>query len=110
MNTSTNLNELAFAIHDMAVKKGWYDTPRSFPELVALCHSELSEALEAYRNDEPEVHFHDDKPEGQHVELIDCLIRILDVLAYQHCDVDHVLQCKMAYNETRPYRHGGKRA
>ena len=36
------------------------------------------------------------------------IIRILDYLAEQDVDVDSVIQEKMKYNETRPYRHGGK--
>lgn len=67
------------------------------------------EALEAYRNHEPSVHIStDSKPEGMVVELIDCIIGILDYLAYTGIDVDSVLRIKMNYNETRPYRHGEK--
>lgn len=40
------LNEWARDIHQNAVAHGWWDEPRSFGDIVALCHSELSEALE----------------------------------------------------------------
>ena len=43
------LNRLAADIHRNAVEHGWWEGERSFGEIVALCHSELSEALEEYR-------------------------------------------------------------
>ncbi len=102
------LNELAHEINENSKLHGWWDKERSFGDIISLCHSELSEALEAYRNHEPAMHIVDSKPEGTAVELIDCIIRILDYLAYASIDVDNVLRTKMEYNETRPYRHGGK--
>ena len=38
-------NELAWEIHENAMAHGWWEENRTFPEIVALCHSELSEAL-----------------------------------------------------------------
>ena len=38
-------NELRDEVHENAVKHGWWDEERSFGEIIALCHSELSEAL-----------------------------------------------------------------
>lgn len=111
------LNELAKEIHALAVEKGWYDTERGFPELIALMHSELSEALEAYRDgDDPSQRriyctvIPEDKPEGIPAELADCIIRILDACGYYGIDIDMALKAKMAHNRTRPYRHGDKRA
>ena len=102
------LNELAHKINKTAQLHGWWDKERSFGEIIALCHSELSEALEAFRNHEPPIHIADGKPEGVAVEMIDCIIRILDWCSQTGIDVDSVLRQKMEYNETRPYRHGGK--
>ena len=124
------LNELAKEIHANAVAHGWWDEKRSFGDIVALCHSELSEALEEYRNERPLAYVYQDrgddssdpvemvtnpdvwqlkrKPEGIAVEMIDCIIRILDWCGKEGVDVDKLLAAKHQYNRTRPYRHGGK--
>lgn len=104
------LNDLAKEIYENAKSHGWWDKKRSFGDIVALCHSELSEALEEYRNGKPMIYYNQDtKPEGIAVELIDCVIRIFDYLGHEKIDIDKVLQIKHEFNKSRPYRHGGKR-
>ena len=42
------INEFAAEVHKNAVDHGWWEGERTFPEIVALIHSEVSEALEEY--------------------------------------------------------------
>lgn len=101
-----NINEFEKEIHQNAVKHGWWDEERSFAEIVALCHSELSEALEEDRAGKPMIYIQDGKPEGKAVEMADCIIRILDWMGKANIDAEDVIATKHAYNETRPYKHG----
>lgn len=48
------------------------------------------------------------KPEGIPSELADIIIRVLDVCGFHGIDIAAAIADKMAFNETRQYRHGGK--
>lgn len=103
------LNELSKEIHKNAVAHGWWDSERSFGEIIALIHSEASEALEEYRNRKSLYYKGEDgKPEGIAVEMIDVIIRVLDYLGKKEVDVEKILKEKHEYNKKRPYKHGNK--
>lgn len=97
-------------VHQTAKSKGWHETQRSLPELVALLHSEVSEVLEAYRDGwkPAEIDLVNGKPEGIPVELADVLIRLLDMCAELGVPLEKALRMKIEYNKGRPHRHGGK--
>ena len=122
------INELTKEIHDNAKNHGWWDEPRSFAEVMALCVSELAEALEEDRAGKPMVYckehdedvcgdclecregcaFNGDKPEGVATEMADCIIRILDWAGYAGVDMEQVILMKHEFNKGRPYKHGKK--
>ncbi len=102
------LNEIADSIHETVRSKGFWDheyvgdiaNPSIIPEKLALITSEVSEALEAFR---------DKNYDEFNEELIDILIRTLDLAAAYNIDVDTILATKMAKNQKRPFMHGRAR-
>jgi NTP pyrophosphatase (non-canonical NTP hydrolase) len=102
-----SISELVYLAHDTAVEKGWWENPRSDGECIALMHSELSEALEALREDIMSDHIPDFK--GVEEELADVLIRVFDFAGARGLNLGAALEAKMEFNRTRPHRHGGKK-
>lgn len=102
---------LAASIYQNAREKGfWPDVPRigDIPEKIALMHSELSEALEEYRNHRPSnsIYWKDGKPEGIPIEMADLIIRALDFCKGYNIDIEEAIRIKMEYNAGRPHKHG----
>lgn len=117
-------------VHRTAVDKGWHERPACrikaeaglepvdvdhdrVAALIALIHSEASEALEEVRTGKFKMYTvkdkdGNDKPEGVEVELADIIIRCLDTAGALGLNIEAAMRAKVAYNRTRPIRHGGK--
>ena len=104
-----SLRDIQAQVALTAENKGWNIESPHLPTAIALMHSELSEALESWRNDEPAVHHLEGKPEGWAIELADCVIRILHFLSREEIDLTTLILFKDHYNQEREFRHGGKK-
>jgi len=124
----SNINKMIKSVHQNAKDHGWWEDERSFGDIVSLCHCELSEAMEEFRNGHKpnEIYYSGKnesgiccesrplptmvckKPEGIPIELADVIIRIFDYCGHAEIDIKSAIIEKMEYNKDRPYKHGGK--
>lgn len=112
------VTDLVHVSHAVSRSKGWYDgedARRNIPEMLALLHSEISEALEDYRTQKVPLStlgLFDEKgkPIGFASEIADVAIRLGDLCGYLGINLTAAVVEKTTYNKTRPYRHGNKKA
>lgn len=121
MELDCTLKQLTKYIDKTNRDNGWYESDRTVGDGMALLHTEVSEAFEAFRDlghcnaeydaskgliDKNGMAWW--KPIGVDSELADVLIRLLDECSRQNIDLVLAVQQKMRYNALRGYRHGGK--
>lgn len=82
------------------LKPGQWKDRYKVPAILALIHSEVSEALEAFRKDDKENFIE---------ELADVVIRVLDCAGGLDVNLDKAIADKLEKNRHRGFRHGGKR-
>jgi NTP pyrophosphatase (non-canonical NTP hydrolase) len=124
-----NMNPMPLTIADITaevreanIAKGWRPAEggpgtNTFGDYIALAHSELSEALEAYRDHRlvdatattrAGTPIAGAKPEGVGSEFADLLIRLVDMADVFGIDLEFEYRRKIAYNRGRDWQHGGR--
>ena len=111
-----NLADLQKEAHAIAKEHGWWDEERTFGDCIALVHSELSEALEAYRVRElvewtrpgywPPHLDSPPKPMGVASELADVVIRVADMAEWYGVNLAAEIETLLRENDER--RHAGR--
>jgi len=116
------IKQLQKICYKIAVEKGFWDNnetlekfyigqsfdTRNNAEMIALMHSELSEALEATRKKGNPQSKKIPKFKLVEEELADCIIRILDMAEGRKYNIEGALNAKIKYNKKRRYKHGKK--
>lgn len=105
-NLHEGINLLCDSAHGRAHNNGWWhnletDEPkdRNDGEMIALMHSELSEALEGHRTNAMDKHLPHRK--SVEVEMADCVIRIADYCRARGLDLAGAIVEKMQFNDNR---------
>lgn len=122
LSKSMNIQDIAQECFENAKASGFHDLKQTFVERMMLAVTELSEAVEEYRNghESTEIYWKEvrkgvnfeiveKKPEGVPIEIADCIIRLLENCVFYGIDIQTALILKMEFNKTREFRHGGKR-
>lgn len=94
-------------VHEIAIEKGFWEGRRNDAEMIALMHSELSEALEVLRKTGGPIES-DAIPGFSELEeeLADVIIRIMDFAQGRGLNVAGAIVAKSRYNARREFRHG----
>lgn len=95
---AVGLNKKMMEVREMADAKGFSAKEERIWEMLALIHTEISEATDAYKKGA--------SLEKVGEELIDAVIRILHLLSVLGVDAEELYQDKMEKNWARPYRFG----
>ena len=101
------IDSLALSAWQTSKSKGFWETDPNDGEQIALMHAELSEGLEAIRKDLMSDHIAGFT--GLEEELADVVIRVMQYSHGKKLRLADAILAKMAFNETRPMKHGGKK-
>jgi NTP pyrophosphatase (non-canonical NTP hydrolase) len=94
--------------YDGCVKRGFENTLQNDDKALLLIHSEISEAVEYLRHENPPSN-HISEFTGVEEELADIIIRVCNYAYAKNFRLGDAIIAKMDFNDTREYQHGGKK-
>ena len=115
-DSTSALSAVALHVYKVSTISGFHENDDDmqngrFGEFCANLHGEVSELWEAFRKGN--LHKQCDKSVKLTCaaeELADIIIRAMDTAVTLGIDIGEAVAAKDAYNQTRPYKHGDKRA
>lgn len=90
------LNTKMRQVRELADAKGFSSQPERIWEMLALIHTEVSEATDAYKKGQ--------SMQAVGEELADAIIRILHLMSALDMDAEELFEHKMQLNWERPYK------
>jgi len=97
MVDAVGLNQKMLEVRALADGKGFSSSPERIWEMLALIHTEVSEATGAYKKGEPNEHIGED--------LADAIVRILHLMSALNLDAERLFEEKMKRNWERPHKY-----
>jgi len=93
----TGLNAYVAQVRELVDAKGFSSNEAQIWQMLALIHTEVSEAIDAYKKGR--------SYDEVGTELADAIIRILHLCSALGVDIEALYRAKMTENWQRPYRY-----
>lgn len=104
-----SFKEFQIKVLKIAQDHGFHDGEVNDERCLLLIIGEVCEAMESLRRPEMEPDHHIPEFTELEAELADVMLRCMNYAEAKGLRLAEAMEAKSAYNEKRPFKHGGKR-